>query len=120
MTRRPRSSTLSTVYGSVGLLLVALAVVREVRRPPELRTWHGEVLGFVPYDLRPPTLARVRAAWWAPDDRRLLLPRVLGVGWSVNLGRLAPLAHARPARHPPPTHRTAAGTRPPGGDRAAS
>ena len=92
--RRP---TLDTVLGSVGIVVVALAVTRELRRSPELRTWHGKVLGFVPYDFRIPTLARLREAWWSPDDDRVLMPRALGVGWSVNLARLLRPAGAHPA-----------------------
>lgn len=68
---------------SFGMMVVAL--VRELRTPREDRTWHGRI-GFVPYDLRPPTPSRVRDAWWNPDDDRLLTPRVFGVGWAVNLG----------------------------------
>lgn len=44
--------------------------------------------GVVPYDFRPPTLDRFRAAWWNPDDPRVFTPRDLGVGWAVNLGGL--------------------------------
>lgn len=90
--------TLTTIVSSVGLAVVALAVVRELRLSPELRQWHGVVLGVVPYDFRRPTLARVREAFWSPDDPRLLMPRVVGVGWSPNLGRLVRLCgQARPA-----------------------
>ena len=87
MKRRP----LTTICGSFGLGVVALAVVRELRLPPELRHWHGVVLGVVPYDFRRPTLARVREAFWSPDDERVLMPRVVGVGWAPNIGRLARL-----------------------------
>lgn len=112
MTRGTRGTPLNTVVGAAGVLLLGLAVVRELRRPPGLRTWHGEVLGVVPYDLRRPTLARVRDAWWSPDDDHLLLPRALGVGWSVNLARLVRLVRPVPSGTPARTHR-------PGGDRAA-
>jgi hypothetical protein len=72
-----------------GLALLAAAVARELSRPAELRTWHGQLLGFVPYDLRPPTLERARATLWNPDDPRVLVPALFGVGWSMNLARLA-------------------------------
>lgn len=92
--RRPLSSLLK----AVSFALLVAAVVRELRTPADERTWHGRI-GFVPYDLRPPTLARVRAAWWNPDDDRLVTPRAFGVGWSVNLGRVWKLiADARAAR----------------------
>lgn len=97
MRRRTRSVSLDSVLGAVGLGFVLLAIVREVRRPPDLRAWHGNVLGVVPYDFRRPTLARVRETWWSPDDERLLVPRVLGVGWSINLARAAQLL--RHGRH---------------------
>ena len=40
--------------------LLAWAVITELRKPEEERTWHGKLAGFVPYELRPPTLDRVR------------------------------------------------------------
>src|SRR5262245_13300835 len=49
--------------------LTLVAVITELRKPKDERTWHGTVLGFVPYDLRfPPTWARFRASLWSPDD----------------------------------------------------
>jgi hypothetical protein len=53
----------------------------------------GELLGFIPYDFRPPTIERARARTWNPDSRRILTPTTFGVGWSLNLGRVARLAH---------------------------
>jgi hypothetical protein len=53
---------------------------------------HGEVFGFVPYDFRVPSLERARAHTWDPGSRRVLTPTTFGVGWSVNIGRLARLA----------------------------
>jgi hypothetical protein len=70
------------------LLSLAAAALAELRKPRAERTWHGELLGFVPYDLRPPTWSRVRASLWNPDDRRILTPRPFGVGWGLNLYRL--------------------------------
>ena len=72
----------------VALALLAAAAVKELRKPPEARTWHGTLFGFLPYDLRPPTISRIRQSLWAPDDDRFLLPRSFGVGWSPNLARL--------------------------------
>jgi hypothetical protein len=84
---------LRDLVGAAALALLAAAVVRELNIPRDQRTWHGRVLG-VPYDLRRPTLRRVQASWWAPDDPRLVTPRVLGVGWNLNLGRIAALIKA--------------------------
>ena len=71
--------------------LLAAAVVRELRRPKWRRRWHGELLGFIPYDLRRPTLKRVLRRLWAPRDKRVIVPTAFGVGWTVNAGRLARL-----------------------------
>lgn len=73
------------------IALVAGAVAKELSRPREEREWHGELADLVPYDFRPPTPARVLERWWNPDDPRLFTPHVFGVGWSVNLARLARL-----------------------------
>lgn len=88
------SGRLRELIGAAALALLAAAVVRELNIPRDKRTWHGEVVG-VPYDLRRPTWRRVRESWWAPQDPRLVTPRVLGVGWSLNLGRISALAKAR-------------------------
>ncbi|MGA7987550.1 MAG: DUF5808 domain-containing protein [Candidatus Dormiibacterota bacterium] len=36
-----------------------------------------------------PTFERARQRLWNPSDRRILVPTVFGVGWTVNWGRLA-------------------------------
>ncbi len=71
----------------VGIGLVVAAISQEMAKPESERTWHGRVLGFVPYDFRPPTWNRIRDAYWNPDDDRLFTDRVFGVGWAVNLHR---------------------------------
>jgi uncharacterized protein DUF5808 len=60
--------------------------------PAAEREWHGIVAGFVPYDLRPPTVARARSRWWNPEEQRVFVPQVFGVGWTVNAGRVARMA----------------------------
>jgi len=65
--------------------LVVAAVATELAKPTEERTWEGKVGGLVPYDFRPPTLQRIRDAYWNPDSERLFSDRVFGVGWAVNL-----------------------------------
>ena len=67
--------------------LVVAAVATELSKPAEERTWHGKVLDLVPYDFRPPTLQRIRDAYWNPESDRLFSDRVFGVGWAVNLYR---------------------------------
>lgn len=67
--------------------LVAAAVATELAKPAEQRTWHGRVFDMVPYDFRPPTLQRIRDAYWNPESNQLFSDRVFGVGWAVNLYR---------------------------------
>jgi hypothetical protein len=69
--------------------LVAAAVAQELRKPSSERTWHGRLAGLIPYDFRPPTVQRLKDSWWSPDNPRIFTDRVFGVGWSVNLGRVA-------------------------------
>jgi hypothetical protein len=71
---------------------VVAAVIDQLRRDPEERTWEGAVAGIVPYDFRMPTLERARSRWWNTEDERVFVPQVFGVGWTVNLARLAKLA----------------------------
>ena len=81
MTRRGRR--LSTLVA----MLVGAALIDQLRRPAEERTWHGRIVG-IPYDFRPPTLERVRTTLWNKDNPSLLAPHAFGVGWSINLYRL--------------------------------
>lgn len=73
-------------WAAIDLLIAA--VVQELIRPRQFRTWHGRVAGVVPYDFRKPTLRRVLDAVWAPNNPRLFTDTVWGVGWSVNLAQL--------------------------------
>lgn len=91
------------------------AVVKELAKPPDQRTWHGEVVG-VPYDFRAPTAEKVRQAFWDPDNPKLLTRHAFGVGWSVNLARLAALSE--PAT-PPPSGPPPSGPEPAASGRAA-
>ena len=91
------AARLATGARAAAAALAAAAVVQELRLPKDARTWQGQVLG-VPYDLRPPTVRRLRQRLWNPADARLLVPSAFGVGWSVNLARLRDLT--QPARRP--------------------
>jgi hypothetical protein len=75
----------------VAIGLVVAAVIEQLRRDPDERTWEGTVAGIVPYDFRMPTFARARSRWWNLEDDRLFVPQVFGVGWTVNLARLVKL-----------------------------
>lgn len=48
----------------------------------------GEVFG-VPFETRGPTDPAVRSRIWAPDDPHIFVPRMFGLGWTVNLGAVA-------------------------------
>ena len=80
--RRVRRLFRVAVFG-----LAVAAVATELVKPADERTWHGRVLGAVPYDFRPPTWKRIREAYWNPESDRLFSDRVFGVGWAVNLYR---------------------------------
>ncbi len=72
--------------------LAIMAIAEQLRRPSEDRTWEGKVVGFVPYDFRLPTIERARSRWWNPDEPRLFVPQVFGVGWTMNFAQLVRLA----------------------------
>ncbi|MCO5176062.1 MAG: DUF5808 domain-containing protein [Thermomicrobiales bacterium] len=75
----------------VSLALVAIGVLalkEQTDRPPSESTWHGRICG-VPYEFRRPTLARMRQRLWNPDDPRVFVPHVWGVGWTINLNAAA-------------------------------
>jgi len=93
--RRKRSQDLRRLIRLISYALAVAAVVKELRTPADRRTWNGVVVGFVPYDLRFPTLERVKERMWNPTSTRLIGPRVFGVGWTVNVGRLVQLARER-------------------------
>jgi hypothetical protein len=88
----PRMETLRREAGALGWLLrmtivgaVAAAIYKEMKLPPEQRTWHGRLFGFVPYDFRMPTPARIVRAWWSPRSDKVFSEQPFGVGWVVNL-----------------------------------
>ena len=88
MRARDRSSKRKWIGRAILLSLVGAAVITELRKPKEERSWHGKLAGFVPYELRRPTLQRVRDTYWAPADEHVFKPAVWGVGWALNVGRV--------------------------------
>ena len=86
--RTQKHSGLNKVLRLVMLGLGVAAVVKELRQPADDRRWHGTVAGFVPYEFRRPTLARLRDRVWNPASKHLLAPQVFGVGWTLNMGRV--------------------------------
>lgn len=87
MSKEARAN-LNRLLIAVVLAIVLAAVVQELKTPKDRRTWQGRVLGFVPYDFRPPTFERLRRSFWNPADPRILTPRAVGVGWAVNIPAL--------------------------------
>lgn len=76
-----------TALRLLAAVLAIVAVIKELRLPQEERTWHGALGGFVPYDLRMPTVERTKSTLWNPDGA-IVVNRVFGVGWSINLGAI--------------------------------
>jgi len=74
--------------GWLWLLIVALVIGNELRKPSSERTWHDRLFGVLPYDFRRPSWARVKQSLWNPQSERILVPQGFGVGWTINLGGL--------------------------------
>ncbi len=87
-TIRDEIADLVGLIRTAALLAVVGAVYRELRKPPQERTWEGRLFGVVPYDFRLPTMERLRTAYWNPSSDRVLTDRPLGVGWAVNVPAL--------------------------------
>ncbi|WP_125776064.1 hypothetical protein [Antribacter gilvus] len=83
---------LKKLISLVTIALTVAALVKELRTPSGERTWNGKVANVVPYDFRMPTLARARERLWNPDAEHVVGPRVFGVGWAVNAGKVAAVA----------------------------
>jgi hypothetical protein len=79
----------------VTIALTVAAVVKELRTPQAERTWHGKVASVVPYELRVPTLERARDRLWNPEAENVVGPRVFGVGWTVNLGKVTAMVREK-------------------------
>ncbi len=71
-----------------------IAVIQELRKPSDERTWHGKVADFVPYDFRMPTIGRLQSTYWNPEGP-LLPGKVFGVGWALNFGALVRMLGTR-------------------------
>lgn len=89
--RRARPGDLRRLIRLITLGLAVVALVKELRTPAEEREWNGIVVGFVPYDFRMPTAERIQERFWDPEAEHVIGPRVFGVGWTLNLGRLVEL-----------------------------
>lgn len=88
-TIRSEIGDLGWIIRTLAMAAVAGALYRELRLPPEERTWHGKLLNFVPYDFRVPTPAKFVQAYWNPKSSQIVGDPPFGVGWSLNVAALA-------------------------------
>jgi hypothetical protein len=56
----------------------------DTAQPSEVPEPQG-YLGRVPFDLRRPTLQKVKQRWWNASDPRVLTPKAFGLGWDLNV-----------------------------------
>lgn len=80
-----KRSTLRDLYRLALLVIGVIAIVQELKKPADERSWHGKVGDFVPYDFRIPTIERVQKTYWNPDGP-FLSAKAFGVGWAPNFG----------------------------------
>lgn len=88
MDNERRMPNVRDIWRLILAIIGVIAIIQELRRPAEERTWHGQVAGFVPYDFRMPTIGRVKETYWNPEGP-ILSAKVFGVGWAPNFGVLA-------------------------------
>lgn len=107
---RSELGDLGWLIRTLTLAAIAGAIYREMRLPAAERTWHGQLLGFVPYDFRLPTPRRLIDAFWNPSSKRLFHDQPFGVGWAVNvpaaLGLVGGLSRRSKPKSPPRPART--------------
>ena len=89
MSRKKIFSPQNIIWSALLLVFVGAAIVDQLRRPPEDRTWYGKIVG-IPYDFRFPTVERIRATFWNKNTPQIFVPQVFGIGWTINL---YPLIH---------------------------
>ena len=65
-------------------IVAGIAIIQELRKTKEERTWNGRV-AFFPYDFRMPTVERIRQTYWNPGGP-IISGKVFGVGWAPNFG----------------------------------
>jgi hypothetical protein len=84
MSRKKFSRSKNVFFSILLVLYVITAIVQQLQRPPEERTWYGKIAG-IPYDFRLPTAERIRDTFWNKNTSKIFLPQVFGIGWSINL-----------------------------------
>jgi hypothetical protein len=83
--KRKKRKAISDLWKLILAIIGVIAVVQELRKAPEDRTWHGKVADLVPYDFRRPTFERFRETYWNPEGP-MLSGKAWGVGWAPNFG----------------------------------
>ena len=69
-------------------MVVVGIIVEEIKKDDEAERWKGKSLGFVPYDLRPPALSKIKENYWDPTSDELFSGEVSGIGWAINFAAL--------------------------------
>ena len=72
-----------------GYACLAWALAIELRKDPADREWNGELAGVVPYDLRIPTIEKLRTTYWDTRNETIVRRKAFGVGWTVNFAAIA-------------------------------
>ncbi|HLF44032.1 MAG TPA: hypothetical protein VJA46_10995 [Acidimicrobiia bacterium] len=90
MDNKRRVLTAKDIWRLALAIIGVVAIVQQLRKPPDQRTWNGTVANVVPYDFRVPTFERVRNTYWNPEGP-VFSGKVFGVGWAPNFGVLARL-----------------------------
>jgi hypothetical protein len=86
-TEKKKSPSVRDFWRLILAIIGVVAIVQELQKPPEDRTWHGKVADLIPYDFRKPTVERFRQAYWNPDGP-ILPGKAWGAGWALNVGAL--------------------------------
>ena len=85
--QQKRRPTPQDIWRLILLIIAIVAIVQELRKKPEDRTWHGKVADFVPYDFRMPSMEKFQATYWNPEGP-ILQGKAFGVGWAPNFGAI--------------------------------
>jgi hypothetical protein len=88
--QRRTATSVRDIWRLALALIGVAAIIQELRKPQNERTWHGKVADIVPYDFRIPTIDRIRTTYWNPEGPAISA-KVFGVGWAPNFGALAKL-----------------------------
>ncbi len=82
-----KGSKLKDIYRLALVIVGVIAILKELQKPADERTWHGKVGDFIPYDFRIPTPERFRETYWNPEGA-VVSSKVFGVGWAPNFGAI--------------------------------